>query len=157
ESVKGPTNNIVGLFLFFNKNLILLGDLTVDLMLHKLICLDNLQIGTVYFSAFVVNLDGGNTGFALYINQESDPIFIFRKEKKNEVSFHVNEEQFFWIVKNSQFSPGERQDFFAEFVEFLRLMEDKVSNYVFKREKLIRFTNSRDIVRYKYLYLTGES
>jgi thiamine kinase-like enzyme len=146
----------VGLFLFFNKNLIILGDLIVNLMLHKLICLENLQIGTVHFSAFVVNLDGGNTGFALFINQENDPIFIFRKEKKNEVSFHVNEEQFFWIVKNSQFTPGERQNFFAEFVEFLRLMEEKVSNYVFKREKLIRFTNSRDIVRYKYLYLTGE-
>ncbi|MNZ17723.1 hypothetical protein D3C78_347180 [compost metagenome] len=72
------------------------------------------------------------------------------------MSFHVNEDQFFWIVRNSQFTAGERQSFFAEFVEFLRLMEDKVSNYVFKREKLVRFTNSRDIVRYKYLYLTGE-
>ncbi len=142
--------------MFFNKNLIILGDLIANLMLHKLICLENLQIGTVHFSAFVVNLDGGNTGFALFINQQNDPIFIFRKEKKNEVSFHVNEEQFFWIVKNSQFTAGERQVFFAEFVDFLRLMEDKVSNYVFKHEKLIRFTNSRDIVRYKYLYLTGE-
>lgn len=142
--------------MFFNKNLIILGDLIANLMLHKLICLENLQIGTVHFSAFVVNLDGGNTGFALFINQQNDPIFIFRKEKKNEVSFHVNEEQFFWIVKNSQFTAGERRVFFAEFVDFLRLMEDKVSNYVFKHEKLIRFTNSRDIVRYKYLYLTGE-
>lgn len=124
-------------------------------MFTKLIAIDNQLIGTVHFHAFVVNSDIDNVGFALFMNDLSDPLIYFSKECTDRVNFKIDNEQFLWIVKNSKFTREDRKKFYDEFEFFLRAMEQRAKAYLFKNSTVKYISNSRDIIRYKNYYLTA--
>lgn len=124
-------------------------------MYTKLISIDNQRIGTVDFYAYVVKIGEDQVGFALFMNDMETPLVCFKRDSPKTVNFQIDEEQFVWILQNSKFTSEERIEIYKNFECFLRSMEQKAVNYIFKDTKMTYVSNSRDLVRYKQRYIQG--
>lgn len=126
-------------------------------MFTKIIIVDQQNIGTVQFHAYVVVMPNDETGFAIYLNDFSSPLIFFSQENgSNKVNFKVDDDQFQWIVKNSKFSKTERKNFYNEFDYFMRNMEHRAKVYLFRDNTVNYISASREIVRYKNQYINAK-
>jgi len=126
-------------------------------MFTKLIAIDDQQIGTVHFYAYVIKLQDDEVGFALFMNELETPLLYFYREGKDSITFKIDNTQFLGIVKNSKFSKEERKELYQEFEFFLRTMEERATAYLFKDATVKYITNSRDIIRYKNYYISAKT
>ncbi|MGO1242766.1 MAG: hypothetical protein ACTJHT_11635 [Sphingobacterium sp.] len=125
-------------------------------MLTKIITVDQQNIGTVKFHAYIVVMPNDEIGFAIYLNDFSGPLILFVQEEANRVNFRVDDDQFYWIVKNSKFKKADRQQFYDEFEVFMRNMEYRAKVYLFQDNTINYISASREIIRYKNEYIDGQ-
>lgn len=125
-------------------------------MLTKIITVDHQNIGTVKFRAYIVVMQNDELGFAIYLNELSSPLILFVQEEANRVNFKVDDDQFYWIVKNSKFKKADRKQFYNEFEVFMRNMEHRAKVYLFQDNTVNYISASREIIRYKNQYIDGQ-
>ncbi|QBQ41550.1 hypothetical protein E2P86_10475 [Sphingobacterium psychroaquaticum] len=125
-------------------------------MFRKLIFLDNQQIGAIDFQAYIIELKGQKTAFALFMNQLQTPLICYSIGTKNQVHFAIDDEQFSWIVRNSLIDPQEKSEIYKKFDVFVRQVEVQAANYFFREAQMKYFSSSDLLARYGQCYIESK-
>ncbi|QBR13178.1 hypothetical protein [Sphingobacterium sp. CZ-2] len=122
-------------------------------MVSKNILVDISPIGTFTFFAYVFNDEEGRVGFGLFPNDGPSPVIYLLNVQNNRVKIFFNEKLIVQICEQSQFNTNERREIFRKFIEYASKMEKKAARLVFRDCKMSYLTESRDMVKYKRLYI----
>ncbi|MGO1595220.1 MAG: hypothetical protein ACTHZ1_04205 [Sphingobacterium sp.] len=122
-------------------------------MVSKNILVDSALIGTVHFYAYVFNTKDGVIGFGLFPDDGPRPIFYVLHEKGAKTTLRFDEELIHRICEQSRFSTQERRMLFKNFLEYSSSLEHKIAKLIFKDLKMAHLADSREVVRYKRLYV----
>lgn len=126
-------------------------------MVSKNILVDISPIGTFTFFAYVFNDEEGKVGFGLFPNDGPCPVIYLLNVHNNKVKIFFNEELIIKICEQSRFSTNERREIFRKFIEYASRMEKKAARLVFRDCKMSFLTESREMVKYKRLYIHYKS
>lgn len=122
-------------------------------MITKNILVDSALVGTVHFYAYVFNTDDGVIGFGLFPNDGPHPICYLLNRQGNKVTLHFDEDIILYICQQSRFSTMEKRTLFKEFLDYATKMEKKAARLVFRDVKVNYLADSREMVKYKRLYI----
>ncbi len=122
-------------------------------MFSKNILVESALVGTIHFYAYVFNNPQGLIGFGIFPNNGPQPIVYFLNKKSNRISLHFDEEMIIQMCEKSTFSTMERRLLFKNFLDFVIRMEGKAADIVFKGAKMTYLSSSREVVKYKRMYI----
>ncbi|MGM1429618.1 hypothetical protein ACS126_10200 [Sphingobacterium lactis] len=122
-------------------------------MVSKNILVDTTLIGTLQFYVYVFNTETGVIGFGMFINDGPKPIFYLLNGNGSRITLNFDDEQILWLCQQSTFSTDERRMLFKEFLAYATKMEKKAANLVFRDAKMNYLSESREIIRYKRMYV----
>ncbi|MGJ1205035.1 hypothetical protein [Sphingobacterium lactis] len=122
-------------------------------MVSKNILVDTTLIGTLQFYVYVFNTETGAIGFGMFINDGPKPIFYLLNGNGSRITLNFDDEQILWLCQQSTFSTDERRMLFKEFLAYATKMEKKAANLVFRDAKMNYLSESREIIRYKRMYV----
>lgn len=122
-------------------------------MFSKNILVESALVGTIHFYAYVFNNPQGLIGFGIFPNNGPHPIVYFLNKKSNRISLHFDEEMIIQMCEKSTFTTTERRLLFKKFLDFVIRLEEKAADIVFKGAKMTYLSNSREIVKYKRIYI----
>lgn len=126
-------------------------------MLSKNILIDSTLIGTIQFYAYVFNNEAGKIGFGLFPNDGPKPIVCLLNEQGNKISLLFEEDIILKICQQSNYTTAERRVLFKEFLDYVTIMEKKASRMIFKDTKMTYLGDSREVLKYKRLYVHYEN
>ncbi len=122
-------------------------------MVSKNILVDTTNIGTFKFFAYVFNDEEGKVGFGLFPNDGPCPLVYLLNVQGNKIKIFFNDDLIMRICEQSKFSTNERRELFRQFLDYASKMEKKAARLVFRDSKMSYLAESREMVRYKRLYI----
>jgi len=127
------------------------------MILSKNILIDSTLIGTIQFYAYVFNNEAGKIGFGLFPNDGPKPIVYLLNDQGTKISLLFEEDIILKICQQSHYSTAERRLLFKEFLDYVTIMEKKASRMIFKDTKMTYLGDSREVLKYKRLYVHYEN
>lgn len=122
-------------------------------MISKNIFVGSSFIGSLQFSTYLFNNEKGEVGLGIFVNDRNYPLYHIMNAKPNKINISLDEEQFVEICRKSVFSVSERRVIFQDFVKYIQEMELLGSKLMFKRDKVKFLSSSREILKYKRIYI----
>ncbi len=122
-------------------------------MISKNIFVGSSFIGSLQFSTYLFNNEKGEVGLGIFVNDRNYPLYHIMNAKPNKINISLDEEQFVEICRKSVFSVSERKVIFQDFVKYIQEMELLGSKLMFKRDKVKFLSSSREILKYKRIYI----
>jgi len=105
--------------------------------MKKLILIDEIQIGQLFFSAYVVEDENSLPAFAIFLDKLDDPLIIFNQiPNSNKIEITVAVHHYDYLQKHKTKDKKSRQLFFKNFYQFIKETEFKASKTIFKDKKM---------------------
>ncbi len=123
-------------------------------IMKKLILIDEMQIGNLFFAAYVVEDHQKLPAFAIYINSLADPIILFQQQiDTNIINITVEVSYCDYIQREKSKEKSLRQKYLQTFTKFVNTAEARAKKTIFKEKEMRYVKDDRLVKKIKSLYL----
>ena len=123
--------------------------------MKKLIKIEEIGIGKLWFTAYVLEDEYQVPCFAIFIDQEEVPLILFQpKPQSTEINLIVDQGTFDYLNKNKTTDKLLRRQYYKDFFLFMKRSEGKAKQTFFKEKKMIYLKDIDIIKEIKDRYIT---